>query len=343
MDSLEKYEFAFYLHMNGDVIEKIWYTASSTAEFSLKINGIYFITAFSRLAGSKEVQIIKSEPVRFVEGRKPSIMKYMHIEEMEMTNICNLQCDNCCTPTTNYPRGFMDDRTVLATLSWTKKGQTLNYHRQGEPLLHKQLEKYVRWGVEAEIKPIISTNGELLDVNRLEKLYAAGLRHLVITLHTEGSLKSYLNVIRWLEEKGVKTLHFSEHHKPLEEDVFYFAGKVLDFADGVEQSKEVRGKIESLGENEKRFLQITPVHTWAGNVADKRQDFSDDIIKQRQTNCYFIQTPTINVRWDGTVVGCCFDSENDNEIGHILDFSDIIIDLSKYKLCEHCDSNWAVQ
>lgn len=59
--------------------------------------------------------------------------------------------------------------------------------------------------------------------------------------------------------------------------------------------------------------------------------------------CYFVNKHVVNVRWDGSVVGCCFDSENDNEIGHISEFANVKIDLSKYSLCKHCDANWAVE
>lgn len=41
-------------------------------------------------------------------------------------------------------------------------------------------------------------------------------------------------------------------------------------------------------------------------------------------------------------MACCFDSENDNELGHISRFEDIKIgDFDCYGLCKSCDANWA--
>lgn len=256
-----------------------------------------------------------------------------------MTNYCNLSCKNCCTPTTGYHRGYIDDRTVLMTLAWTKKGQTLNYHRQGEALLHRELEKYVRWGVEIGIKPVISTNGILLTRKRLESLYESGLRHLEITLHISESIDAFQMACDFFGEKKVKVVHFSRRHEKFERDVMFFAGKILDFTG---ENQELLKKIENLKEKYGEYLQYTPLHTWAGNVKGTRQEFSDTIVSDRRENCYFINKKVVNVRWDGSVVGCCFDSENINEIGHISKFNEIKIDLSKYHLCRHCDSNWAV-
>lgn len=338
---IEEFTYAYYLFVNNEIKEKIWYRKETTATFTLHENGIYYVVAFLKRIQSGEVKTVRSAPFRYIKGRNPNMIPFIRIEEMEMTNICNLACQNCCTPTTRYPRGFIDDGTVLEALSWTQKGQTLNYHRQGEPLLHDKLEKYVKLGRGAGICPVISTNGKLLSTERLEGLYRNGLRHLVITLHAEDSLRSFLNACAYFERQEISVWNFSERHKKTTEEVLYFSGKVLEFSDDVSQSKEMRQAIASIPERYRRLLQFTPTHTWAGNVPDTRRDFEDTLVLQRRSNCYFIHKKVVNMRWDGSIVGCCFDSENENMLGHIRDFSHLNMDLSKYKLCRHCDANWA--
>lgn len=139
--------YAFYLCKDNAAIIKLPYAQSNKASFNLREtgNGIYYISGFCKKENG-EREVINSAQFRYISGRKPSIVPFVRIEEMEMTNHCNLSCPNCCTPTTSYPKGFIDDRTVLCALAWTQRGQTLNYHRQGEPLLHRELEKYIRWG-----------------------------------------------------------------------------------------------------------------------------------------------------------------------------------------------------
>lgn len=257
---------------------------------------------------------------------------------MEMTNYCNLQCKNCGTPTAKCKKGFIEDSTVLATLSWVRKGQTLNYHRVGEPLLHKNLVKYVRWGVEAGIKPVISTNGLLLTEEKLVQLYSAGLRHLVITLHKEQSWQAFQMCCEYFEKHNIQVLNFKERHSNSGEDIMYFQGKILDFPG----SESILAKYADILENFSSLFEKIPVHTWAGNVPGTRQDFSDEVVAEHQKNCYFIQQRVVNVRWDGTVVGCCFDIENENVLGNIHEYTQLEQNMEKYQLCRHCDNNWAV-
>lgn len=320
------------------MIEKIWYTADTTHSFLLYEPGVYYVTVFQKYMGN--VISVKTEPVYYYhKGSCP----FFRIEEMELTNQCNLACRNCGTPVSKYPKGFMDDRTVLATLAWTRKGQTLNYHRVGEPLLHQQIVKYIRWGVEAGVKPVISTNGLLLTEEKLIQLYSAGLRHLVITLHTMRSLEAFLMCCGYFTENHITVKNFSERHVgDGGKDTMYFQGKILEFPESEIQGREVRHSLDKIPEKYRKYLQKTPVHTWAGNVPGTRRDFSDDIVIERQKHCYFIKRKVVNVRWDGSIVGCCFDMENDNVLGNIREYPHIQTDREHYRLCKHCDANWAV-
>lgn len=207
-------------------------------------------------------------------------------------------------------------------------------------MLHPDLVKYVKWGVEAGIKPVISTNGVLLTEEKLVQLYNAGLRHLVITLHTDQSFQAFLMCCKYFSSHNIKVVNFKDRHNNVDnEDVMYFQGKLLNTAETDKLVAVYNGVVEEY----ESLLVETPVHTWAGNVPGTRRDFSEEVVSHRQKQCYFIGQKVINVRWDGSVVGCCFDIENDNEIGNVHDYPHIKLDLCKYNLCKHCDSNWANQ
>lgn len=121
----------------------------------------------------------------------------------------------------------------------------------------------------------------------------------------------------------------------------YFSGKVLDF--NAKKNREWFRDLEITDKKYLSLLQYKESHTWAGNVEGTQQNFNEVEIEQKREHCYFINKKVVNMRWDGTIVGCCFDSENDNEIGHIRDFANLKIDTNKYNLCRHCDNNWAVK
>jgi len=336
--NVEQYQYAFYLHFNNEIIYKQWYTDELETEFELDKNGIYFVTVFFKHKTTGEMTTQKSLPTRYERSRTPCSIPFIKIEEMEMTNICNLQCKNCCTPTTGYPKGYIDDETVHLALGWMQRGQTLNYHRHGEPLLHKNLGKYIGLGVDYGVKPIISTNGLLATQERIEELFIYGLRHLVFTLHTPDSLRNFISTYDYLSTQQTTLLHFNERQK-YSADAMYFCGKILDFPEDEEQGHEVRQMISAIPERIKPFLQKSPVHNWAGNVPGSKDNVGED----RMNSCYFIKNNIVNMRWDGTIVGCCFDSENENELGHIRDYSQVTLEPSRYNLCKNCNNNWAVQ
>ncbi len=335
-------QYAFYLMKDEAVKEKIWYSEAKECKFELKEYGQYYVTIFERNGGDTSIQ---KTPAIYYYGRS-QYCNFFKIEEMEMTNNCNLNCHNCGTPTTGYKKGFIDDSTVMATLSWTRKGQTLNYHRVGEPLLHPKLCTYIQWGVDAGVKPVISTNGVLLTEEMLIRLYNAGLRHLVITLHTKKSLDSFLMCCKWFVNNNIEVVNFSKRHlKEYDENgnMMFFQGKVLAFSQEEEQGKYVRNNLDSIPSEFRELLQMTPVHTWAGNVEGTKRNLSIDDVINHQKNCYFIKQHVINVRWDGTIVGCCFDFENENELGNIREYASLNNSLDKYRLCKQCDANWAIK
>jgi MoaA/NifB/PqqE/SkfB family radical SAM enzyme len=274
----------------------------------------------------------------------------LHIEAVEVTNICNLKCANCGVPTAKYHRGFIEDETVREALKWTKKGQLLCFHLLGEPLLHSNLETYIRWACAAEVKPAISTNGLLLTRERWQSLYASGLRHICFSLHVMKSLEVFLDICSFFREQGIEAVNYKMRNRPLNKDVVYMCGKILVFPKNRDQNANVRKALKEIPEYVKPLLQITNSHTWAGNILGMRQTFSDELTAKRQKCCYFIKNKIVNVRWDGPVVGCCFDHENENELtfigdccrgGGIMNFEKLIIDIDKYALCKHCHGSWA--
>lgn len=218
--------FAFYILLNDRPIVKTGYGKENKYSLQLTENGIYSVTAFV-MDSEREKTIISSPKYRYIKKYKSS--EYIRIEEIELTNNCNLTCENCCTPKSKYARGYIDYQTFMSAMSWMQEGQTVNYHRIGEPLLHPQICDFVKYGVWfGKIRPIISTNGILLTKEILNKLVTNGLRMLVITLHTKKSVKAFKMAVDYFEEHNIKVLPFEQMHKKVESslsgggDVFFW-------------------------------------------------------------------------------------------------------------------------
>lgn len=256
---------------------------------------------------------------------KLMVPELMAVSGIELTNLCNLRCRQCPTPFTGAATGYADDRTVARALDYAAPGQLFSYHRLGEPLLHPKLLQYVRWASQRGIHPLISTNGVLLTQEIFEQLLDAGIRNLQITLHTTASTKAY----------GLVARHLLAH--PEVQERLTFVGNVLSHYEKVPEWLDQCG----ITAEERRFLRYVKTHSWAGNVPGQRVAFPDDVVERRVKNCYFITNNQASVRWDGTIVACCFDSENENVIGKLDDFSTLRHTPATYKLCQFCDPNWA--
>ncbi|MEB2285757.1 MAG: hypothetical protein B6D46_10615 [Polyangiaceae bacterium UTPRO1] len=277
--------------------------------------------------------------VKLVDERTPLVLSHalnykllklitpdlMTVSGIELTNLCNLRCRQCPTPFTRAATGYADDRTVAQALDYAAPGQLFSYHRLGEPLLHPQLLRYVQWAADRGVHPLISTNGVLLTEEIFLKLLDAGLRNLQITLHTTASTKAY----------GLVARHLLAH--PEVQDRLTFVGNVLSHYDKVPEWLDACG----ITAEERRWLRYVQTHNWAGNVPGRRVAFPDDVVERRVRNCYFITGNRASIRWDGTVVACCFDSENENVIGRLEDFATLRHRPADYRLCRYCDANWA--
>ena len=334
------HQYAFYLEKDSISIEKKWYSNELNTKFVLHSNGVYRVTAFIKNEHG-DITIIHSKPLRFMKGMKPDSIPFLEIRAIEVTNYCNLSCEYCPSSIGRYHKGFIDDQTMLQALSWTRKGQIVSFHMQGEPLLHNDLEKYVRWGVESGILPTISTNGILLNNDRLASLWNSGLCRFLFTLHTPESVESFVKTYNWFVQHGIEILptHSNREYYAANSDKprVFITGKIIGEGSTDTRTEEVKELFSTIPKKAKQLIKHYPFITWLGNVSNAPlRDITLEEIKYNQDNCYFIQKGIVIMRWDGTVIGCCFDSENENEIGHIRDFANVRIDLKKYLACRHC-------
>lgn len=248
---------------------------------------------------------------------------FVTINGIELSNCCNLKCPNCCTPTTKYKKGFADEKTVKKAFKYMAPGSYCSFHRLGEPLLHKDFLKYLKKGRNLGFRTCVSTNGTLLTKDIAKEIIKAKPTYIMVSLHQKKSVEAYMMLFEELKKANWMPESFSSnmlsHNK---EDV-------LRWLDELSASDEVRAYV--------RDLQS---HSWAGNVEEKRQTYDNETVERRIQNCHFIKNNIANVRWDGTIVACCLDSENLTQIGHIDDFYSVKHNKNGYEMCRHCDPSW---
>jgi radical SAM protein with 4Fe4S-binding SPASM domain len=111
---------------------------------------------------------------------------------IETTTYCNRACSYC--PNSVFNRGekknekLMDERLfkkIIDELSVIKYKGSIYPYFYGEPLLDERLANFMDYAHKKlpEAKIVVSTNGDYLSIQMLDKLYDAGVRSFCITIH----------------------------------------------------------------------------------------------------------------------------------------------------------------
>lgn len=113
------------------------------------------------------------------------------IYAIEISNKCNLKCNYCPHQIQKREKGFMTIENFKKSLELVKqlKQDRLTLHNFGEPLLHPQLEEFIKLAKGIVPNVNLSTNGILLTREKAVKLKEAGLSELYFSEHNKSLTK----------------------------------------------------------------------------------------------------------------------------------------------------------
>lgn len=194
---------------------------------------------------------------------------------IEPTNDCNSHCFYCPRKKTVGTQGInylaMDDFKKIIDQIHTKKLIMLNLHKDGEPLLHKDLPQMVAYAKQKDAAQVIhlNTNGILINSKIGRGIIKKGIDD--ITISVDAALeKTYY---RFKKMKGL--------HK-LEEDI----KEIIEYRDKINSRTNIRLKIMEFDDIEKEEIdlfyekwsgvadevQVTGIHSWSGAIDIKVTD-----------------------------------------------------------------------
>jgi hypothetical protein len=178
----------------------------------------------------------------------------MKVYQIEISNLCNLECVYCPHPQQHRPKGLMSEETFRKSLQLLKRcGQGRAFlHNFGEPLLHPELTRFIGIAGEQGISCSFFTNGVLIDREELEALYAAGLREICISSHVAGE---GARIHALIEECGL-AMSIIDEFKPSKSGNHTWAGQVDK---GV--SSRVANRAPCIFERENAFVIL-----WDGRI-----------------------------------------------------------------------------
>ena len=232
---------------------------------------------------------------------------------VEITNVCNMSC-SFCHGHSRAPRNMTEEEFthVLSELD----GQTkhIYYHLMGEPLLHKDLGKFLNIAKEKGFRSLITTNGALLK-EKGDELLENGVYKLNISLHSfeeqgEEYLKRYLeNVVEFVEKaKNYKTIVILRLWNKSVKDTHnqQIISFLRSYVDGEWTENELGYKIRN-----RLHISVSERFDWP-DIDGK--DLGED------TSCLGMRDH-FGILADGTVVPCCLDSQGIINLGNVFEES----------------------
>lgn len=189
---------------------------------------------------------------------------------IEPTNVCNQSCYYCPRERMVQKNGihhlpFDTYKRIIDEASEYHQLIMLNLHKDGEPLLHKQLPEMVEYAKNRRVAKTIhlNTNGTLLNTNRGKELLGAGIDDITVSIDAAFP-DSYrkLKGSDKLDDLNRDIDSFIEYRDKIGADTFIRV-KIMEF-DGVggDEIDAFVNKWTGVADQ----VQVTGVHNWSGAI-----------------------------------------------------------------------------
>ena len=236
---------------------------------------------------------------------------------VELTNACNLECPMC-------PRTTAMDRKVgyipvplVEKIAAEAAGQCefVTLHAWGESILHPQFDRVIQIFRAAGLRTLLSTNANLLNEKRRERLLASGLDFLIFSLdavnedtyqklRTGGNFQETVqnveSFLRQARERNVST---------------FCVLQLIYMSVNKDEARLFKRKWQALGAH----VWLKPFSIWNGDNDDIRK-FHPDLTRNRyQENLCDWPWRQFVIHWNGDVVPCCMDYNGAVKFGNVQD------------------------
>lgn len=227
---------------------------------------------------------------------------------IEPTNACNLKCYVCARTKSDREVGYIDfklyARLIDECLKY-KKLRMLNFHKDGESLLHPRIFEMIRYAKDKNVARIchINTNAVCLEGKNIEKFLLSGIDDVTISIDachekTFEKIKGYPLLKR--VEENVINLFKKRTELKLREP--FIRVKIMEYEDtyGGEVESFIK-KWQGIADD----VQVTGLHSWGGVI--KEVEATDEVsVKNKRYPCALLWY-MMAVNWNGAVSICNID------------------------------------
>ena len=269
---------------------------------------------------------------------------------IEITNICNLDC-NFCPKTKRTPKMLSLDEFRYIIKEIKPYSDYVYFHLMGEPFLNRELGQFLVICDECGIKVNITTNGTLINEVKDLLISAPALRQVNFSLSSFEAnenieeLDEYVGKISDFILMAVKENRIISSLRLWNLDSDMLKGsnsKNLAILSILEKQLNLdfslKDKLQTTNQiklREKVYLNMAEKFDWP----DLNKEYLSDVVF-----CYGLRDQ-IGVLVDGTVVPCCLDSEGDIGLGNIYktNLKDILESERAKKIYEGFSNRCAVE
>jgi MoaA/NifB/PqqE/SkfB family radical SAM enzyme len=255
---------------------------------------------------------------------------------IETTNICNFRCIYCSqsNPDQHFQilgRGkmsFVNYQIILDKILRTWPIQEIVLTRDGEPLVHPELDTFINYAAEKGLAVAIGSNGSYFSAERTARLIESGLTKVKGDFCADRT--KYENLRRggkWETVlKGYCTLvEYAIRHRKK----FRLILVDLNTYD-LDSEQKVRASIQEMHQlfpYPPEYLTINPalMHN-SFNEAAVIFSSSEKMSKNKYNLCHHPWIELI-IDYRGNAVGCCRDLRSEYIIGNILECTDVVNEI----------------
>ena len=281
-----------------------------TNEWSSRLN--YLLSCFGRLRYSHMPTFIAIEPA----------------------NYCMLHCQQCpvgMRATAPEARALISEKIWIKALNEAATfAHTVIFHFQGEPLLHPDLPKMIRYAHHLKLFTMLSTNAQLLTPDVAEALVDAGLDRIIVSIDglTEptyshyrvgGSLQRALAGMRALADCKKQKGYGPE----IEMQCLYLKSNQHEWSLFRERFRQLGA--DKISMKTAQFYDFEHGHPDMPDDSryaryKRNPDGTYSLKKKLHNRCYRLWSGCV-ITTDGTILPCCFDKEHHFPLGNICSSS----------------------
>lgn len=293
----------------------------------------------ARLLADGSVSLNSDEVSALLKSLPPEepITRLLHPEvRYEVTDHCNATCIMCPRDKHEHGRehGIMDqaayERSIDEVVSLGAEKVVLTGF--GEPMLDKRLELKIAYAKSKGLSTYIISNGSVLNSKRARSILEAGLDEIRVSFYGMQP-KTYNAVMRGLDFD--KTIKGMTQFLRLRDELGVKTRIQVSYLE-MDENREDSDLFREYWEAKADAIEIWRPHNF-GDGRDYRERLDQIEVK---TTCGRPENGPLQIQWNGEVIPCCYDYNNQIILGNA--FSESVLDIlnaPKYRLLRWAHRN----